>query len=99
MGLTEFSHVLAGCHLSMVSIMTTPKRFEKMIQAMLLQHGPYRTKQAWVDDLAKILRRQHTAMMRQVKRMKRCDVPSSGDFDDGYERACDDFLAYLRGGK
>lgn len=45
----------------------------------------------------KLLRRQHAAMVRQVKRMKKKEVVPGviNPLLRGYEQACDDFLAYL----
>lgn len=50
-----------------------------------------------VDDAAKLLQREHAAVVRRVKKMQSEINGPTFDYDNGYGRACFDLLTWLHG--
>ena len=75
--------------------MKTPDRFERTVMA----NRVYRPTKFAVDEgiVVRLLRRQHAAMVRLVKRKKEAAKlrPMGFERTDGYFMACDDLLAAL----
>lgn len=73
-------------------------QFEGRVRQRMKTHGRYRTRGELTEDMAKLLRREHTAIVRAVRHIRQ-EVLQSPDPDAPHNRyyllALEDVLALL----